>query len=223
MYDLTISIDDLHPEQGWGCEGDESVEYLKQLNEEFGCKFNLFIPSNYHGKYPLSKHKDWVEFWKSKDWVELSAHGHYHDCRNDGPGECEFMELDYHYAMERIRESMSEWASCDYIPRGFRMPGWLCNQESGRAIGEKYTYVAIHSHLNDGIKFGTKVIKGEDGIHKRDSLQLWDDKRFMFQSHIAGKTNDNNWNQKNYENFRQILIFLNDNYKLQFKLLKDLV
>ena len=66
---VTISIDDLHPEQGWGCEGDKSVEYLKELWIEFGCKFTLFIPSNYHGKYPLSKHKDWVDYWKTTPWI----------------------------------------------------------------------------------------------------------------------------------------------------------
>ena len=54
MQNVTISIDDLHPEEGWGCEGDESVGYLEELNKEFGCKFNLFIPSNYHNKFPLS-------------------------------------------------------------------------------------------------------------------------------------------------------------------------
>ena len=61
--EVTISIDDLHPEKGWGCEGDESVEYLQKLNDEFGCKFTLFIPSFYHKKYPLSEHKEWVDFW----------------------------------------------------------------------------------------------------------------------------------------------------------------
>lgn len=223
MKYVTISIDDLHPEEGWGCEGDESVGYLEELNKEFGCKFNLFIPSNYHGKYPLSQHKDWIKFWKEKKWVELSAHGHYHDCRNGGPGECEFAELDYAGAIQRIEESMREWVSCDYIPKGFRMPGWLCNQESGRAIGEKYSYVAIHTHLNNGIHFGTKVIKGEDGIHKTDSIELWDNKRFMFQSHIAGKTNDNNWNKENYENFRNVLEFLQKSYKLEYVTLGEIV
>ena len=32
----------------------------------------------------------------------------------------------------------------------------------------------------------------------------------MFQSHIAGKTNDNNWNEENYQNFRQVITFLKD-------------
>ena len=25
---LVVAIDDLHPEQGWGCEGDVQVDYL---------------------------------------------------------------------------------------------------------------------------------------------------------------------------------------------------
>ena len=65
--EVTISIDDLHPEKGWGCEGDESVEYLQKLNDEFGCKFTLFIPSFYHKKYPLSEHKEWVDFLEEHD------------------------------------------------------------------------------------------------------------------------------------------------------------
>ena len=220
---VTISIDDLHPEQGWGCEGDECVGYLEELNKEFGCKFNLFIPSNYHGKYPLSQFKDWVDFWKNKDWVELSAHGHYHDCRNGGPGECEFSELDYSGAIERINDSMNEWIKCGYKPKGFRMPGWLCNQYSGKAIGEKYDYVAIHSHLNDNINFGTKTIKGEDGIHKNDVINIWNKNTFMFQSHIAGKTNDNNWNKKNYKNFKNVLEYLQKSYKLKYVTLGELI
>ena len=38
---VVIAIDDLHPEQGWGCEGDESVGYIEELNREYGCKFTL--------------------------------------------------------------------------------------------------------------------------------------------------------------------------------------
>ena len=33
---LVVAIDDLHPEQGWGCEGDVQVDYLTALNDEFG-------------------------------------------------------------------------------------------------------------------------------------------------------------------------------------------
>ena len=223
IHDVTISIDDLHPEQGWGCEDDKSVEYLEELNKEFGCKFNLFVPSNYHNKFPLSKHNDWIAFWLRRDWVELSAHGHYHQCKRDDIGECEFLELDYKQATDRIMDSMNEWQSVGYFPSGFRMPGWLCNEESGRAIGENYKYVAIHPHLNDNINFGTKTIKGEDGIHKKDSINIWNGNAFMFQSHISGNWNDNVWNEENYKNFRNILEFLSKSYKLNYVTMKELI
>ena len=52
---LVVAIDDLHQEQGWGCEGDVQVDYLSSLNDEFGVKFTLFCPSYYHHKYKLTK------------------------------------------------------------------------------------------------------------------------------------------------------------------------
>ena len=57
---------------------------------------------------------------------------------------------------------------------------------------------------------------GCDGIHETESINLHGN-RFMFQSHIAGNWNDNVWNKENYENFKKILTFLSDNYKLNYK------
>ena len=94
MNKVFIAIDDLHPEPGWGCPGDIQTAYLENLWEEFGCKFTLFVPSNYHGHWPISQYKDWVEFWKSKEWIELAAHGHFHACGRTDIGECEFLEME---------------------------------------------------------------------------------------------------------------------------------
>ena len=138
IYNVTISIDDLHPEQGWGCEGDEAVGYLEELNKEFGCKFTLFIPSNYHNRYPLRLFKDWVDFWKSTEWVELAAHGHYHKCERTDIGECEFFELDdIGSAEQRIFRCLRTWFDVEYRPRGWRNPGWLCTPKAAVAI-DKY-------------------------------------------------------------------------------------
>ena len=54
MTNVVVAIDDIHPEQGWGVEGDVQVEYLQKLNEKYGVKFNLFVPSNYHGHFPIT-------------------------------------------------------------------------------------------------------------------------------------------------------------------------
>ena len=222
MYNTTISIDDLHPEQGWGCEGDESVGYLEELNKEFGCKFTLFIPSNYHNKYPLSKHKDWVEFWKSKDWVELSAHGHYHQCERDDIGECEFYELDIeHKALERITMCLDEWNGVGHKPIGWRNPGWVAHPEAIKVLGKYFGYAAIHEEHNYGIPWECKTFVGCEGINKTDSIKLYGD-TFMFQSHIAGEWNDNVWNKENYENFRNTLKLLEKGHELKHVTLQEL-
>ena len=224
LHNVTISIDDLHPEQGWGCDGDISVAYLKNLWEEFGCKFTLFVPSNYHGKYPLSKHKEWVDFWKRKPWVELAAHGHYHKCESEGIGECEFFELDTEdKALQRIGACLAEWESAGYRPKGWRNPGWLAHPNAIKVLGNYFSYSAIHQEHNRGIPWKCKTFTGEDGIHKTDSINIWNKNTFMFQSHIAGSTNDNNWTKENYENFRNIIFYLKENYELEFKLLKELL
>ncbi len=89
MINITIAIDDNHPETGWGVEGDKSMEYLDELNKEFGAKFTLFIPSNYHYGFPISQYKDWIDYLLSKNYFELAAHGHYHS---------RGFSLDYHMA-----------------------------------------------------------------------------------------------------------------------------
>ena len=131
---VVVAIDDLHPEQGWGCEGDTQVEYLTALNQQYGVKFTLFCPSYYHHKYKLTK--DWVSYWKQFDWVELANHGHYHDVQKysfDQMGDQEFLELNFAEATERIQESLSLWKECGHTPKGFRTPGWGITQESATA------------------------------------------------------------------------------------------
>lgn len=224
---VVICIDDTHPEKGWGLPDDECVSYLHKLNEEFGCKFVQFVPSNYHGNYRLSKHQDWVQYWAGLDWIELAAHGHYHDCRNGGPGECEMTEHTYRSAQDRLANCLMEWSACGISPRGWRMPGWLATQGSFDAVTELFDYVAIHESHNNSIKLDNKsttVFRGADGIHcDANSLSMWNGNTIMFQSHIAGLTNDNNWDKKNYLHFRQTLRTLQQYYKLNYVTLTELL
>ena len=224
MYNVTISIDDLHPEQGWGCDGDLCVAYLKNLWEEYGCKFTLFVPSNYHGKYPLSQHKDWVNFWLKQEWVELAAHGHYHKCERDDIGECEFFELDTEdKVLERIGACLSEWEQVGYKPKGWRNPGWLAHPNAIKVIGHYFDYAAIHQEHNRGMPWKCKTFIGEDGIHKTDHINIWNKNTFMFQSHIAGDWNDNVWNENNYNNIKNVLEYLQKSHKLEYKTLGELI
>ena len=216
---IVVAIDDVHPEKGWGVEGDVQVEYLKSLNEKYGVKFNLFIPSNYHDKYPITK--EWVDFWKSKDYVELSNHGHYHACKNEGVGEMEFFELGYSESFQRIQESLELWKTCGYKPKGFRAPGWGLTQESADAVSSYFDWIAGHTNINKGLSFGTQFFEGCDGINEPDSLSLYGN-TFMFQSHINGVHNNNVWTEENYLHFEQVLEYLLTQYELQFVTISEI-
>ena len=219
---LVVAIDDLHPEQGWGCEGDVQVDYLTALNDEFGVKFTLFCPSYYHHQYKLTK--DWVSYWKQFNWVELANHGHFHDVQKytfDQIGDQEFLELDYSEATERIQESLNLWEQCGHKPKGFRTPGWGITQEAATAVSSYFDWVAGHEQINQGIDFPTQYFVGADGIHETNDISLYGE-TFMFQSHIQGDWNDNVWDEKNYLHFKEIVKYLSTQYKLDFKTISEI-
>ena len=218
---IVVAIDDVHPEKDWGIEGDVQVEYLKSLNEKYGVKFNLFIPSNYHDKYPLTK--EFVDFWKQYDWIEMSNHGHYHACKNNGIGEMEFYELTTGEANQRIQESLSLWEECGYKPHGFRAPGWGLTQDTANVVSSYFQWIAGHEEINKDIVWpsDTKFFIGCDGINEPNSLSLYGN-TFMFQSHINGVHNDNVWTEENYLHFEQVLDYLLSQYELRFVTISEI-
>ena len=214
--ELTIAIDDIHPEKGWGMPGDACMHYLQRLYDEFGVKYTLFIPSNYHGRYPISQHKDWVAWLQSLGYVELAAHGHYHMTSDKARwGEMEFAELrDTSQISNRIALMMDEWSAVGVKPIGWRNPGWICSLESHAQLKHIFEYAAVHYEHNMNLDWGScKMIFGHDGIHETD-IKLHGNNHLMFQSHIAGTWNKNVWNQQNYEQFRHSLEHLYANYTI---------
>lgn len=217
---ITISIDDINPLKGWGAEGDIQMSYLEDLHREFGAKFTLFIPSNYHKQAPLSKHKDWVNWLKSKKYFELAAHGHYHECENEGIGECEFWELNTEKkAKDRINLMFKEWEAVGHKPEGWRNPGWLGNPIAIKELGKHFKYSAVHYEHNRNNKWLCETFYGADGIDITD-IKVHNNNMIMFQSHIAGDWNDNVWNKNNYEQMRVSLKHLSK-MNVEYKTLSE--
>jgi predicted deacetylase len=219
--EVIIAIDDVHPEQGWGLQGDTCMGYLEELNKEFGAKFTLFIPSNYHNKFPISKHKEWIDWLKSKKYFELAAHGHYHMCERTDIGECEFFELDTkEKVMSRIDMMLEEWKLVDHKPIGWRNPGWLAHPEAVKCLGSLFNYAALHYEHNHNMQWDCKMLYGADGIDKTDISTH--EGNIMFQSHIAGSWNDNVWNETNYEQLRLSLEYLKSQ-NVTFSTIQELI
>jgi hypothetical protein len=218
---LTVAIDDVNPQRGYRILGEKTETWLRNLNEEFGIRFTLFVPSNYHKNNPLSENKDWVKELNSIEWLELAAHGHYH-MTSDAQrfGECEFAEIDSHTAKERILMLEDEWASCEVMPIGWRNPGWLINPSNVPVIESSFEYVAIHYEHNRGLKWGCKTFFGHDGI-QMTNISLHNEDMIMFQSHIAGSHNHNVWSQDNYDQLHLSLTHLFESNEITPKLLKE--
>ena len=223
MINITIAIDDNHPETGWGVEGDKSMEYLDELNKEFGAKFTLFIPSNYHHKYPISQYKDWIDYLLGKKYFELVAHGHFHQTSNPTQlGEMEFMDMSESECVDRVKSIINEWETVNHKPKGWRNPGWMCQPYCIQHLEKEFKWVALHYQHNHNFQWNTKMLFGADGIHETD-IKLHNGNNIMFQSHIAGDWNHNIWNEKNYEQVRLSLKYLIENHDVTFKTISEII
>jgi len=218
---LNIAIDDVCPKKGYRILGEQTEVWMRQLNEQFGCRFTLFIPSNYHKEYPLTEHREWIRELNSIEWLELAAHGHFHMCDNPKQyGECEMFEPNFD-SISSINSMLGEWLNTiDNYPDGWRSPGWLINEENKRLIERTFEYAAIHYEHNRGMNWDCKTFFGHDGI-QQENISIHNGDMIMFQSHIAGTHNHNVWNQHNFEQLQLSLTHLFENYEITPKLLKE--
>jgi len=216
---INVAIDDVHPQKGWRILGDQTEIWLRQLHDEFGLKYTLFVPSNYHGQYPLSDHKGWLNELKSIEWIEIACHGNLHQTTNPQLyGECEFFELQNG---EEIHNRLwldcdREWAKCgfDINEMGWRNPGWLCSDNAKAYIERTFKYVAIHYEHNRNAVWNCKTFFGHDGINT-NSISVHNENMIMLQSHIAGSHNDNVWNESNFNHLRELCGWLFENNKIE--------
>lgn len=221
---INIAIDDVNPSPQYRILGTPVEKWLQTLHEQFGCKFTLFIPSNYHRKWSISQHKGWINELYDDPKFELAAHGHYHQCVNPAFGECEFFELvDEKLALYRLENCLSEWTDCYIEPVGWRNPGWLCSRESKLVIDNHFDYVALHYEHNHSLEwYYSKTFFGHDNINA-ENISIHNGDMIMFQSHIAGNHNLNVWNRHNFEQLQLSLSHLveDTNNTYNFKFLKE--
>ncbi len=210
---LTISIDDVNPKKNWRILGEKTEDWMRDLHETYGVKYNLFIPSNHHNNAPISQNKKWVRELEETGMFELSAHGHYHNTSDKNKfGEMEFVDMNEQQCIERIKLMMGEWEKVEYKPKGWRNPGWLCQPYCVQHLSKEFEWAALHYEHNQNLKWDLKMIFGADGIHETD-IKSHDD-NIMFQSHIYGSWNKNEWTQSNYEQLKLSLDHLFNNFPI---------
>lgn len=225
MYKLSISVDDVNPHPQYRLLGTPAEKWFRALNDEFGVKFDLFVPSCWETQYPISDHQTWIDELLSIGFMSINAHGHYHQTSNPKRyGACEFYELNtFDSVTERAKMMFGEWNKVGYLPIGWRSPGWLTSQATCAIIPTQFDYAAVHYEHNQGQVWGRtdfKLFYGHDGI-QQENISIHGDDMIMFQSHIYGNHNHNVWNEHNYEQLRLSLTHLFEQYSIQPKLLKE--
>jgi len=220
--DLTISIDDVNPKKGWRIFGDKTEKYLFDLNEEFGAKFTLFIPSNHHKDAPISQNKGWIKELQDCGIFELAAHGHYHQTSDPKRfGEMEFADMSESECENRVELLVEEWDKANHKPNSWRNPGWVCQPYAPKYLSPHFDYVAVHYQHNNNLKWDCNMVFGADGIDL-DNIGIHSENRIMLQSHILGDWNDNVWNEENYLKVKNNLAFLIENHNIEFKTVNEL-
>lgn len=218
---LTIAIDDVNPKKDWRILGDKTEKYLFDLNKKFGAKFTLFIPSNHHNTGKLSENKEWIQELNSAGIFELASHGHYHQTSDKNRyGEMEFLDITEQECINRIQLINDEWNHVDIKPKGWRNPGWICQEYCVKHLSDNFEYAALHYEHNHNFEWGCKMIFGADGIHETN-IQSHND-NIMFQSHIFGEWNQNTWNNTTYEQMLLSLDYITNNINVQFKTINEI-
>ncbi len=200
---LAICVDDVNPSYGWGQISDECISLIRELHDEFGCKFTFFVPANFRGATKLRDNIEWVDYWKNCGWVELAAHGYYHDTEIDS---CEFTRLNQLQTMDRITKMLDEWKVCNYFPTGFRPPGWGFTQITANELYKCgfFKYFALHPSINDSIIIPSNidVIKITGLIHEKNVFQ----DTTIIHAHIHGSWNKNVISRENIDNIKKQLV-----------------
>lgn len=219
-YKLNISIDDVNPKKGWRILGEPTEDYLRKLYDTFGAKTTLFIPSNHHGDSPISEHQGWIDELRSLPYIELAAHGHYHNTTNSlAWGECEFAEINsIESAKTRIQLLLQEWMGVNYIPHVWKSPGWLASRQSVQVLDQYFKYAVIHPQHNQNLMWKCKVINSTD-YFPPNSFPGTSTNLFIL-SHIHGK-HDNTWNENFYSYTNTLLTQLHEHITLKHVFIKE--
>jgi len=218
MYKINISIDDVNPKKDWRIIGEPTEKYLEQLYKNFGCKTTLFIPSNHHNNSRISQNKQWIHELKSIPYIELAAHGHYHDTSDRQKwGECEFSEITHSFdAAARIKLMIEEWSACDTIPHIWKSPGWVTSRASVDELSKWFKYAVVHPIHNHNLMWKSYTINTTDyskGIPPQDA-------NIFILSHIFGN-HDNTWNDNFYNWVNKSMEVITKNLKTEMNFIKE--
>lgn len=209
---VVISVDDIRPEPGCGLELESGpVGMLRNLHSEFGCKFTLFMPTNYYGRADLRDHREWFRTLIATGIFEVACHGHHHWNLVEGRGDMEYSTESLEEIRGSIARSLEVFQALGYCPEGAKPPGWGYNPRALPVFAEHFEYVADHLI---GTEWQSSQIQGlplmpySRCIHEpMDDLLDAPGSLIVLHSHLSGEggKHQNGWDSVNERNVRRFL------------------
>lgn len=195
MKQIIFTIDDMHPEEGYGIN-----KWMQKLHDEFGVKFTSFIVPfwNKEESKRLINNKEWVQEIKETKWIEPAIHGLYHECDLKDMRSMEFYGLSKDDVYKRIDLAKKEFDDVKLSYSGFKAPGWYLNSMMIDKLKDTgITYIADHVIGSDIINEPYTRI---GYTHSIESIpQACNDDVMIITSHANESGNNRNaWNEQLY-------------------------
>jgi peptidoglycan/xylan/chitin deacetylase (PgdA/CDA1 family) len=184
---------------------------LRELNTRFGCRFTLFMPTNYHAQFDLRDRPAWFASLVGMGCFEVACHGHHHWNLASDAGEMEYLSLSEDEARWCIQKSLEAFGNLGHRPTGVKAPGWGYSPGAMHAIRESFAYMADHLIGTDWATTGDSSfvrLPYARCIHEPlDDLLGSAGPLLVLCSHISPEDgrHDNGWSEDNYENVRGFL------------------
>jgi len=223
---LVLDIDDLNPSKKWGLEKDKGeFNYINKLQEEFiGLKVTLFIPANFEKRADLSLNKDWVDWIKGKQNIEIACHGLTHCGVENSQDPREFFNCTPWDIGFRLTEAKRVFENAGIKVKGIKAGGWDVMPEFYQLAPNYFEYMADHF-------IGTKPVRLENSNFYRvpytysvDDIgpKLYD--TIILHGHITQENgNKNGLNLPIYHCIRTYLNDLNSKFEVNYLTMSELV
>jgi len=202
---LCLSVDDVNPSNVAASFEDPLISKILLMHQRYNLKATFFVPANFLGKYNLRDYKEWCQFFDEIDFIEVAAHGYYHDFEEiQNLNGKEFSKMSYAKSKERntlIKQSFQHFYKKEI--KGWKMPGWEFNLESLKAVCEDFQYVYPHpEHINiyKSVSKNARILDSSNTFDIQGNILYSDLKPgpLILHSHVDGNTNNNRWTDYNF-------------------------
>jgi len=225
MLRIAFSVDDIAPAKGYGLDTITGpLKLLNMLNDEFGCKFNLFTIPIMEGKINITQFPEWCEWMKEQKHFKIEAHGITHVAMDPKFQAMELYGLNPEQVERLFKQSKDILNEAGFDPQIFKAPGWHFPNFAYKTVGKYFPILADHLMSTKTYEYsnGLKIVPYTLLAHKLHSTHY--DDFIVIHCHInPAQGNKNGFTEELYLGLRNYLRNLEEQKNVEYVFMEDLV